>query len=182
MGKEEKYLTKVMDDRTLSEKIAMLIPGFQGYKEKELRRDTDQLIRNKVYDTLRTGIKDLRWCHREIVNVDQMEKSDFIDRLIMKTDKITEKIHHANRGYSGTWQAVKVREGELTEVLRYDVHLIDTAEKLRQDISQIKNEIRSRKFETITDLLVEYEDSIDSIDDNFTQREEVILGLAKGGL
>jgi len=180
MGNEEKYLTKVMDDRTLSEKIAMLIPGFQGYKEKELRRDTDQLIRNKVYDTLRTGIKDLRWCHREIVNADQMKRSDFIDRLIMKTDKITEKIHHADRGYSGIWQAVKVREGELTELLRYDAHLIDTAEKLRQDISQIKNEIRSKNYETASNLLVEYEDSIDSIDDNFAQREEVLLGLAKG--
>ncbi len=32
----------------LSERIAASLPGFRGYKEKELRRETDKLIRNNL--------------------------------------------------------------------------------------------------------------------------------------
>jgi len=180
MAKEDKYIEKVMDDRSLQERIAMMIPGFRGYKEKELRRDTDQLIRNKVYTTLRMGLKDLRWCYREIINADLFDRSDQINRLIMKTDKINEKIHHAERGYSGVWQAIKVREGELYELLRYDASLIDVSENMRKDITQIKEEIQGKKFDVAFKTIENFEMTIDEFDDKFTEREEVIIGLTKG--
>ena len=36
----------------LLEKIELFIPGFRGYKEKEIRRESDRLIRNQVYQKL----------------------------------------------------------------------------------------------------------------------------------
>ena len=30
-------------------RIAAFIPGFRGYKEKEIRRESDRLIRNHLY-------------------------------------------------------------------------------------------------------------------------------------
>lgn len=178
---EDRYIEKVKDDRSLLERIAMVIPGFRGYKEKELRRDTDQLIRNKAYTTLRMGLKDLKWCYRELINADVFNKSDQINRLIMKTDKINEKIHHAKRGYSGIGQTIKVREGELYELLRYDASLIDISEKMRKDASQLKEEIRKENIDEAFRIIENFEMSIDAFDDKFTEREEVIIGLAKGG-
>ena len=178
---EDRYIEKVMDDQSLLERIAMAIPGFRGYKEKELRRDTDQLIRNKTYTTLRMGLKDLKWCYRELINADLFNKSDQINRLIMKTDKINEKIHHAERGYSGIWQTIKVGEGELYELLRYDASLIDISEKMRKDISLLKEEIRKKNIDEAFRRIENFEMSIDEFDDKFTEREEVIIGLAKGG-
>ncbi len=181
MTKEEKYIEKVKDDRSLMERIAMLVPGFRGYKEKELRRDTDQLIRNKIYSTLRAGLRDLRWCYREVINSDLSDKAEQLNRVIMKTDRINEKIHHAKRGYSGIWQAVKVSEVELSELLRFDASLIDISEKLREDISMLKEKVTKKNFDETFRLISDFDMMIDEFDDKFSEREEVIIGLTKGG-
>jgi len=181
MGGEDKYIKKVLNDRLPSERIAMIIPGFGGYKEKELRRDTDQLIRNKISATLKIGLKDLQWCYREIINCDLIERTDIIDRLIIKTDRINEKIYHAKRGYSGIWQAVKVGEEELYELMCYDASLLEISEQLKNDISQLKDEIKRKNIDEAIKLIDCYEMSIDDFDNKFTEREEVILGLIKGG-
>ena len=39
---------KVKEERSLSEKILSYIPGYSGYKEKELRRETDKLVRDQA--------------------------------------------------------------------------------------------------------------------------------------
>ncbi len=41
----------------LSERIAAALPGFRGYKEKELRRESDKLIRNNLYSQTHPKIK-----------------------------------------------------------------------------------------------------------------------------
>ena len=42
------YIHKSKSQMRLSERIAAALPGFRGYKEKELRRETDKLIRNQL--------------------------------------------------------------------------------------------------------------------------------------
>jgi hypothetical protein len=181
MPREDKYIEKVKDDRTLSERIAMMIPGFRGYKEKELRRDTDQLIRNKIYITLKMGLADLQWCYRELVNANFSEKYNQLNRVIMKTDKLSQKIHHAERGYSGIWPAIKVRDGELSELLHFDASLIDISEQIRNDTALLKEKINNKKFDEAFELIEKCEQTIDQFDDEFNGREEVIYGLSKGG-
>lgn len=180
MGGEDKYIEKVKDDRFLSERLAMMIPGFRGYKEKELRRETDQLVRSKVYVTLKSGLKDLTWCYREIVNGDY-NRSNQVNRLLMKTDRIAEKINHADRGYSGIWQATKVKEGELLELIRYDYSLIQHAEDIKKSIAAIKDEIKKKQFDAALTLVDSCEESVNDFDNKFSEREDVILGLVKGG-
>jgi hypothetical protein len=43
-----------------SERILAEIPGFRGYNEKELRRESDMLIRNQLYQKLSKAKSDLR--------------------------------------------------------------------------------------------------------------------------
>ena len=40
----EDYLKKVKRERGLLEKIMSYIPGYRGYKEKELRRESDRPV------------------------------------------------------------------------------------------------------------------------------------------
>ncbi|HLN89582.1 MAG TPA: hypothetical protein VK253_05905, partial [Candidatus Binatia bacterium] len=44
----------------LSERIAAALPGFRGYKEKELRRESDKLIRNNLTLKLSKDKDDIR--------------------------------------------------------------------------------------------------------------------------
>jgi len=49
MHEKKELYEKAREEMRISERILSEIPGFGGYKEKELRRETDKLIRNHAY-------------------------------------------------------------------------------------------------------------------------------------
>ena len=60
MGDKKDVYSKAKEEMRLSERILAAIPGFHGYKEKELRRESDKLIRNHLYLKLSEAKTDLR--------------------------------------------------------------------------------------------------------------------------
>ena len=59
MSEKNDVYSDVKGQMRLSERIAAFIPGFRGYKEKEIRRESDRLIRNHLYLKLSTEKNDL---------------------------------------------------------------------------------------------------------------------------
>jgi hypothetical protein len=49
------YMGKVKGERGLLEKIMGYIPGYKGYKEKELRRESDRLVRMEAVNRLKAA-------------------------------------------------------------------------------------------------------------------------------
>ena len=49
MSEKKDLYTETKSQMRLSERIAAFIPGFRGYKEKEIRRESDRLLRNHLY-------------------------------------------------------------------------------------------------------------------------------------
>ena len=49
------YLGKVKGERGLLEKIMGYVPGYKGYKEKELRRESDRLVRMETVNRLKAA-------------------------------------------------------------------------------------------------------------------------------
>ncbi|HOO04796.1 MAG TPA: hypothetical protein PLJ11_08760 [Methanomassiliicoccales archaeon] len=181
MGAEEKYVQKGMDDRSLLEHIAMFVPGYHGYRERNIRRDVDQLIRKNVSTVLKLGIKDLEWAYRETTNFGPSARVDEVNRIMMKTDKISQQIYHAKAGYSGIWQGLKVKEGELSELLRFDASLIDQANKVKDSTGKIREHAKKHEFDQLFDLVDQYDIDLDEIVTLISRRDEVILGLEKEG-
>ena len=54
------YLGKVKGERGLLEKIMGYIPGYHGYKEKELRRESDRLVRMEAVSRLKAAKTSIR--------------------------------------------------------------------------------------------------------------------------
>ncbi|MEM1673716.1 MAG: hypothetical protein QXN24_03585 [Candidatus Bathyarchaeia archaeon] len=51
-------MERIHEERSLLERIVGYIPGYRGYKEKELRRESDRLVRMDVVNRLKAA-KDL---------------------------------------------------------------------------------------------------------------------------
>ncbi|MFA5313269.1 MAG: hypothetical protein WC375_08165 [Methanomassiliicoccales archaeon] len=181
MGAEDKYIQKGMDDRGLLEHIAMFIPGYHGYRERNIRRDVDQLIRKNVSMILKLGIKDLEWAYRETVNYGPSARVEELNRVTMKTDKISQQIYHAKAGYSGIWQGLKVKEGELSELLRFDAGLIDLANKVKESTAKVRDHSKKHEFDLMFGLVDQYDIDLDEMATLIAQRDEVILGLGQDG-
>ncbi len=95
------YFDRAKSQTSLQEKIELAIPGFHGYKEKELRRESDKLIRNQIYQKLsdaESQAKDTYRSHAGFFDVTKVKEPD-LDRmmsydmqLIQMADNVTTAI------------------------------------------------------------------------------------------
>ena len=170
-------LSNVQGQMNLPERIAAFIPGFHGYKEKEIRRESDRLIRNHLYLELSTEKNDLREIEQKLADRRYFDVLTNMDRLVAKMDRVVEKVNHASYGYSGFFDAVKVREDSLDRMIAFDNKLIDGITTLATEIDGLKADLASGATANLSTRVQNVTDKLDSLESTFDQRNEVIMGV-----
>ncbi len=171
---------RVKREMGLLERVAGYIPGYRGYKEKELRRETDILVRRKVSSLLAES--------RDILNApmnpsvvrklayDSDAKFAF-ENLRAEIDRVTQRIDKAVAGYAGLFDAVKVREDKLDAVIEHDLSMIERAERVKKLASELMaanagSEEWRQKLDTLRAAVAEIDKLID-------ERMMMLRGLAE---
>jgi len=163
----------------LSERIAAALPGFRGYKEKELRRESDKLIRNNLALKLTKDKDSFRSISQKIADKRYMDVLTDVDRLNAKMDRITEKVNHASYGYAGFYDAVKIKEDSLDRMITFDNQLLDEVNALTAAIEDLKTQLLSNNFANLKDKIQAITDKFELLEDTFDKREEVIQGVTQ---
>jgi len=160
----------------LSERILAQLPGFRGYKEKELRRESDRLIRNSIYQRLMEARKDLKEIFQRLSDSRVHEVLQDMDRFVMRFDRVAEKINHASYGYAGFFNIVKVEEEKLDRMIEFDNGLMDDADKIVELTNAFKKEVVRQKFEKVREHIQNLSDTLETLEETFEGRQEIILG------
>jgi hypothetical protein len=163
----------------LSERIEAFLPGFRGYKEKELRRESDKLLRNHIYMKLTHAKDDLRNIFQRIADRRYLDVLPDMDRLTAKLDRISEKINHASYGYSGFFDVVKVKEDALDRMIAFDNSLIDDVNNLAAAIDAFKAQLVAGDYNNLKDKVQTVTDNLEALESEFDKRQEVILGVTQ---
>ena len=171
-------LSKVQGQMSLPEKIAAFVPGFRGYKEKELRRESDRLIRNHLYLKLSLEKTDLREIEQKLADRRYFDVLTDMDRLLAKMDRVVEKVNHASYGYSGFFDAVKVKEENLDSMITFDDKLIDGINALTTEIDAFKADLASGATANLKTRVQNVTDKLESLENTFDQRNEVMIGMS----
>ncbi len=174
---EKEYTEKVKKEMGLFEKIASYIPGYRGYKEKEIRRESDRLVRMEVVNRLKDTKNIIRRKFSNPTIIQKLSNEDTwrLDTLMSRLDRVTQRIDKAVAGYAGIFDAIKVKEDKLDDVIQYDLNLIEKAESLKNDVEKIiamepgKDEWRNGMDELIS--------KIEEMDDFINKRSEILRGL-----
>ena len=174
---EEKTYEKVRKEMRLSERILAELPGFRGYKEKELRRESDRIIRNHLYRRLSEAKDTLKRVFQKLSDYRRYEVLTDMDRLIARFDRIAEKINHASYGYTGFFDAIKVEEPDLDRMIKFDAELLDDVEEIVKASSAFKADINASKFDSAKKHIERVGSLIDALEKTFDERSEVILGV-----
>src|SRR4030042_5483602 len=127
------YLGKVRGERSLLERIAGYIPGYRGYKEKELRRESDRLVRTDAVNRLKAAKNTVRrnFANPTVVQKLSGEDAYRFDALTSRLDRVTQRIDRAVAGYAGMFDTVKVKEDKLDTVIQHDLSLIQEADAIK---------------------------------------------------
>jgi len=178
MSDKNDVYSDVKGQMRLSERIAAFIPGFRGYKEKELRRESDRLIRNHLYQKLSVEKSDLREISQKLADRRYFDVMTDMDRLLAKMDRVVEKVNHASYGYSGFFDAVKVKEDSLDRMIDFDNKLMDGVTSLTTEIDAFKADLASGNTSNLKIRVQSVTDKLESFEDTFDQRNEVIMGVS----
>ena len=176
MSEKKGVYEKAKKEMRLSERILAAIPGFHGYKEKELRRESDRLIRNHLHQKLSESKSDLKSVFQKLSDRRSFDVMTDMDRLMAKFDRIAEKVNHASYGYAGFFDVVKVNEEKLDRMIDFDNQLISEAEKIDGEVEAFKADAMKGKFEKAKEHVQSLTKTIETFEDAFDKRSEVIVG------
>ncbi|MCJ7698666.1 hypothetical protein MUO56_00250 [Candidatus Bathyarchaeota archaeon] len=171
------YLGKVRGERGLLERIMGYIPGYRGYKEKELRRESDRLVRTDAVNRLKAAKTAVRrtFANPAVVQKLTSEDSYRFDALTSRLDRVTQRIDRAVAGYQGMFDAVKVKEDKLDTVIQHDLSLIQEADAIKTDCDNVaKMQPGNADWGTAVDSLISKVEDLDALID---QRTEILRGL-----
>lgn len=162
-----------MDDRNLLESVLRYIPGFRGYLEKEYRRESDQLARNWMADRLQDSKRGLGEYMRKLVDAAQIDGLPACDRFRARLDGLITRLRGDVQGYSGMFDFVRIREGELDDVYNLDAMLMDDVRRLADSISQL-----ATQNEAPNDVMLELGQHLDDVERKYNQRSDLLQGLS----
>jgi hypothetical protein len=177
MSENKDVYAQAKSQMRLSERIAAALPGFRGYKEKELRRESDKLIRNHLYLKLSKDKDNVRSISQRIADKRYLDVLADIDRLVAKMDRITEKVNHASYGYSGFFDIVKIKEENLDRMIAFDNQLVESVNALSDAIDAFKAQLLSGDYTNLKDKVQSVTDKLELLEDTFDKRQEVIMGV-----
>ena len=113
-----------VSEKNFLEKLASYIPGISGYREREARRETDRRVREFLAGRLDDARGALHEMRNAATDAGELKTLDAIGRLDRTIQKSASSLRYADYGYSGLFDAIKIREAELDQIHAYDHALI----------------------------------------------------------
>jgi len=147
------------------EKLANSIPGFKGYREKELRRDADRLQREYLANLLEECKKTLNTLAANATRTGGLDAINDIEAARKRLDKLINRIRYADRGYAGFFDAIKVNEAVLDRVYQFDLSLLQGVEDVRRAAAGTE--------QTVQGMIA----GIDALGARLAEREEILSGI-----
>ncbi len=162
---------RVERDETPLQKLAERIPGFAGYRQREIRRNADQQLRLFLVRLLDEKKAVLNARQRQASAEADLEAAHALDRFAKRLEKVRDSIRFADYGYTGWFDAVKIKEGELDRLYDYDASLRNFIEDLGGTLRELAD-AESGELEQKLDAAQRALDELQSMVD---QRENIIL-------
>jgi len=157
------------------EKILHQVPGFKGYYERELRRDSDRLQREFIVKQLRkvkTGMNKVIQAASRQKDFDLLREYDLFTRAL---DRSIGAIRYADQGYSGFFDLLKIRAAELDEVYEQDALIVEAADSFGEEFKRLA----AAPLEV--SALAPLRERMEQINGLFERRTALLKGYEKGG-
>jgi len=172
-GEGGDYLATVDSSLGGLEDVARKIPGYGGYKEKELRREADKLLRIELADRFDDQRKRVSELQHQLISQAKIEFLDDLERAVMKLQLLIDRIKTASYGYAGLFDAVKVKEEQLDALYAFDNQMLDFVDEVAADMDQVTSAITAG--EGIGDAIGTLVGTVAEANQAFGHREEAIL-------
>ena len=159
------------------EKVVAGVPGYKGYKEKELRRETDKTLRDMVVRQLQDQKARLTGLQTDLVSGGQLGLLDDMERSATKLQRLIDRVRTASYGYAPLFDASQVKEAQLDALGQFDQSLFEGVERVKTIIDNMSS-LSGRPESEWMEMIRALNTTLDGLNTDFNHRNEVILQAA----
>lgn len=165
---------RVRGDENWFQRLAESLPGFEGYREREIRRAGDRLVRDHLVNMLDQQRRRLEQLMGES-GTRNIAVTSRIGRTQRRLTTVHDRIDHTDYGYTGFFDAAKIDTDELDALYEYDVDLIRDVEQMEDILHGIEQSMDDT--DELEEQLDEMDTAIDDLEKKFKKRKEVAVSL-----
>jgi chromosome segregation ATPase len=158
------------------EQFAQNLPGVKDYMEREGRRDADKMVRDHLASRLSASSQKLLRAQTDLTNKMQWDLLDDIERVKQRLETLMDRLRHADRGYAGFFDAIKVNEAELEQVYQHDMALEAGVRDLEAAVDAVSAAVGSGG--DVPAALNAVNEQLDAWDAALKARESILSGIA----
>ena len=167
-------------NRGVAKKLELLIPGLRGYRTKEDLRASDSLLRNQVADKLDHVRENLQQLRKQIASSNDFTNLGAIGSLIAQVQTLSGEVRHAAQGYAGWVAPIQITDDKLNKLYEYDYSFVSAVWQLDHASAPGTLTYDPAAPNLIQGTLNEFSRSVTDIRQKWSQRVEVIEGVALG--
>jgi len=175
MAEIKDTMQRVAGTRNPIEELLLKIPGFQGYLNKQYRRESDKLHRDYLAKKLDETKRHINGVKNDLVDDGKIFQLDKIDTVLDKLDSIISRIRYADRGYSGFFDTNKIEDRELELIHQLDLALVEQVTAVERAIGALSSEQDDGDLKTAIKAAVM---AVETLTGKFAERDDIVSGVA----
>jgi DNA repair ATPase RecN len=165
--------------------ISEVLPGYKGYKQKELRREADKLLRDTIASRMATVMGSLNNLQQELISSGEYELLDEMGSATTQLQTFIDRVRHATYGYSGLFDAVRVKEEDLERVYEFDATLLDYADRVESAVTEAQSLVECEPGQEpekdLRSKILAIRNLAREANATFDRRQEVLSGSYEAG-
>jgi hypothetical protein len=170
-------MEQAKSERNLIEKGVGWIPGYKGYKEKEVRRTLDKQVRDALAKKLDARARTLTTLQQKLLASGGLLWMDDMEKLVARLRTVRDRIKTASYGYAPFFDVTKVKEDDLDRMLQFDQQLGEQLTAVDAAFTSLSGAVKAN--EGIGDAIEAADGTLVALGETFSRREAVIKGEAE---
>ena len=165
---------RIKSERGRLESFLGKLPGYKGYKEKEMRREADTLVRNALVRDFSEQLNRITPIQNTLIDNGSIELMEPLGAVKTALQTLIDRIRNAAQGYSGFFDAVRVKEDDLDKLEQFDQQLVGEIAKVSASIDALDAAVQANA--EVKPAIANTRSTIQEVVALFNKRASVITG------
>jgi hypothetical protein len=166
------------DHKSGFEALVGKIPGYKGYKDKELRREADALLRDHLAKQLSQQLSRAEDVTNQMLTGPGLSQLSEMGKGNGRLQTLIDKVKTAAQGYAGFFDAVKVKEEELDRLYGFDERMVRQVDEIEAAIDAVQAALDSGDDSALAPAVRRYVKTVSDVSAAFDSRKDTLINLA----
>lgn len=168
---------KISRERGGLESLFGKIPGYKGYKEKEMRRESDRLLREALVRDFGAQLNRLSPIQNTVLDNGGLGFMSDLGEIKTALQTLMDRIRNAPMGYAGFFDAVRVKEDDLDRLEVFDQQLTGEIPKISAAFDELEKAADANDPAALKTAIRGAQAAVKESAGLFDQRGRVITGI-----